>query len=287
MKNRREKLLGGLTLSRLVGAEIGPLHNPLVSKAEGHVIYVDHKDTESLRKAWAPDKAVDVSKIHVDAVWGVQTLQQAIAGYATATRACSEPLELDYVVASHVIEHVPDLVTWLQEIRSILKRSGEVRLAIPDRRFTFDYLRRTSDLAHVLSAYLCRVRIPSPQCILDFCLNMAPVDCAAAWRGDVDETALKRSYTYHDAMNLARDARENGTYHDVHCWVFTPASFAGICVELARHGLLDFACTTFHDTAFNEFEFFVNMRVCDDVTEKIESWQRMASMATTKECSPA
>lgn len=287
MKNRREKMLGGLTLSGLTGAEIGPLHNPLVSKTEGHIIYVDHKDTESLRKAWAQDRAVDVSKIHVDAVWGAQTLQEAIAGYARAAGDTGHALALDYVVASHVIEHVPDLVTWLQEIRSILKPTGEVRLAIPDRRFTFDYMRRTSDLAHVLSAYLSRARVPTPQCILDFGLNMASVDCAAAWRGDVDETALKRSYTFHDAMNLARDALENGTYHDVHCWVFTPTSFAGMCVELARHGLLDFACATFHDTAFNEFEFFVSLRVCDDMAEKVASWQRMATLATAQACSQA
>ncbi len=287
MKNRREKMLDGLALSRLTGAEIGPLHNPLVSKAEGHVIYVDHLDTESLRKAWAQDKAVDVSKIHVDAVWGAQTFQEAIAAYARAAGEPSESLALDYVVASHVIEHVPDLVTWLQEIRSILKPSGEVRLAVPDRRFTFDYLRRTSDLAHVLSAYLSRARVPSPQCILDFGLNMAAVDCAAAWRGEVDGAALKRSYTFHDAMTFARDALENDTYHDVHCWVFTPASFASICVDLTRHGLLDFACTTFHDTAFNEFEFFVSLRVCGDVAERIESWQRMAAMATAQATIPA
>lgn len=280
MKNRREKLLDGLDLARLAGAEIGPLHNPIVSKAEGHVIYVDHKDTESLRTAWAQDKAVDVSKIYVDAIWGTQTLEQAIATYAKANGHSTAPLLLDYVVASHVVEHVPDLVTWLQEIRSILKPGGEVRLAIPDRRFTFDYMRRTSDLAHVLSAYISRARVPSPQCILDFGLNMAPVDCAAAWRGEIDETSLQRKYTFAEAMAYAQDAVEHGTYHDVHCWVFTPTSFADMCVELARHGLLDFACETFHDTAVNEFEFFVTMRVCQDPEANAASWQRMAAVAS-------
>ena len=53
MKTRKEKLLGGMALSRLVSAEIGPLHNPLVAKSEGHVIYVDHTDAESLRKKYA------------------------------------------------------------------------------------------------------------------------------------------------------------------------------------------------------------------------------------------
>jgi predicted SAM-dependent methyltransferase len=35
------------------------------------------------------------------------------------------------VIASHVIEHTPDLVTWLAEIRAILQPNGTLRLAIP------------------------------------------------------------------------------------------------------------------------------------------------------------
>lgn len=263
----------------MTGAEIGPLHNPLVSKSDSHVIYVDHTDTESLRESFAQDKSVDVSKIQVDAIWGAQTLKQAIARYAQEKGDLSESLTLDYVLASHVIEHVPDLITWLTEIRSILKPGGTVRLAIPDRRFTFDYLRRPSELTSVLVAYLNRARIPNTQCILDFCLNEVAVDCAMAWQGKIDEAALKRAHTFEGALRVARDALENGNYHDVHCWVFTPASFAGLCKDLADHGLLDFECTEFHDTAVNEIEFFVHMRVCDNSADMVKSWQRMASLA--------
>ena len=279
MKTRREKLLGGLELSCLTGAEIGPLHNPLVSKSEGRVIYVDHKDTESLRKAYAHDVGVDVSKIHVDATWGAQTLKQAIAGYAKEKGHLDESLTLDYVVASHVIEHVPDLVTWLQEVRAVLKPGGEVRLAIPDRRFTFDYLRRPTELTSVLVAYLNRARIPNTQCILDFCLHEAAVDCVTAWQGQIDEANLKRAHTFDGALRVARDALDHGNYHDVHCWVFTPASFAGLFRDLADHGLLDFECTEFHDTAVNEIEFFVHLRVCDNSAAKARSWRLMAASA--------
>lgn len=284
--DRREKLLGGLELSRLTGAEIGPLHNPLVLKSESHVIYVDHKNTESLREAYAQDSWVDVSKIRVDAIWGAQTLKQAIAGYFVEEKGePSESQALDFVVASHVIEHVPDLITWLREIRSILKPSGTVRLAIPDKRFTFDYLRRPTELTSVLVAYLNRARIPNTQCILDFCLNEVAIDCALAWQGKIDEASLKHAHTFEGALHVARDALEHGNYHDVHCWVFTPESFAGLCKDLANHGLLDFECTEFHDTAVNEIEFFVHMRVSDNLPEKVNSWQRMATAARSHQAS--
>lgn len=284
MKTRKEKLLDGLDLANLVGAEIGPLHNPLVSKSAGHVIYIDHTDAESLRKHYANDKNVNTNNICVDAVWGTQTLQQGIHSYFSGKGRTTQAL--DYVVASHVIEHVPDLITWLKEIRSVLKSDGAVRLAVPDRRFTFDYLRRTTNLTDVVAAYASKARIPTTQCLLDFCLNEVPVDCVAAWAGTLDVASLKKAHTLEGALHVARDAIENGTYHDVHCWVFTPASFAALFAEMSRLGLIDFACTDFHDTQRNEIEFIVNLRVCDNAFERTQSWQRMSDQIEHKTPAP-
>ncbi|MES2951520.1 MAG: methyltransferase domain-containing protein [Pseudomonadota bacterium] len=280
MKSRKEKLLDGLDLARAVGAEIGPLHNPLVSKLSGHVIYIDRADTESLRQHYANDPAVNTKDICVDAVWGVHTLAESIEIYFS--KSGGAPQALDYVVASHVIEHVPDLVSWLQEIRSILKSDGEVRLAVPDRRFTFDYLRRPSNLSDVMTAYASKARIPTTHCLLDFCLNVIPVDSVAAWQGTLDTTSLKRGHTLEGALSIARDALENGTYHDVHCWVFTPTSFAALFAELSRLGLIDFACGDFYDTQVNDIEFIVNMRVCDNAFERTNSWHHMSELLQGK-----
>lgn len=277
MKTRKDKLLAGLDVSRQLGAEIGPLGRPLVNKTEGPIIYVDYADTEFLRQKYAQDSCVDTSQIQVDAVWGEQTLQQAILSYTQS----KHPVELDYVIASHVIEHVPDLISWLQEIRSILKPTGQLRLAVPDRRFTFDYLRRNSDLPAILNAYVNKARRPNTQCILDFCLNEVVVDVTDAWAGKLDETALqsKHAHTLEGALAVAKDALDNGTYHDIHCWTFTPASLADLFAQLAQHNLLDFACVNFHDTDFNEIEFFVTMQASDDMVEKVESWKNFGLTA--------
>nr|WP_315491845.1 methyltransferase domain-containing protein [uncultured Rhodoferax sp.] len=280
MTNRREKLLAGIDLANSIGAEIGPLHNPVVSKKLGQVIYVDHCDAEQLRQHYANDKDVDPNAICVDAVWGAQTLLQGVQAYFA--RMDTPTQALDYVVASHVIEHVPDLVTWLQEIRSVLKAEGKVRLAVPDKRYTFDYLRRTTNLTDVVAAFASKARIPTTHCLLDFCLNEVPVDCVAAWQGTLDIASLKKAHTVEGALHVARDALQNGTYHDVHCWVFTPASFAALFAEMSRQGLVDFACTDFYDTQVNEIEFIVNMAVCDNAFERTQSWQHMADLAQRK-----
>ncbi len=177
-------------------------------------------------------------------------------------------------------------MTWLQEIRAVLKNDGQVRLAVPDRRFTFDYLRRTSNMTDVMAAFASKARIPTTQCLMDSCLNEVSVDCVAAWQGTLDVVALKKAHTVEGALWVARDALQNGNYHDVHCWVFTPTSFAALFAELSRHSLIDFACIDFYDTPINDIEFIVNMRVCDNAFERTQSWQRMLDQAEHKTPAP-
>lgn len=268
---RRSRLLRGLDIRNSVGVEIGALCSPLVRRSDtAEVIYVDHADTRCLREKYKTDPHVDIDRIvDVNAVWGKNTLHEAIRGRY-----------VDYVVASHVVEHVPDLVTWLRELAAVLKPTGEVRLAVPDRRFTFDYFRRESGLPEVLTSYIERARVPQPYSLLDYCLNAVDVDLREAWQKGIDgSTPRRRHHTWEGALHLARDSFENGTYHDVHCWVFTPRSFARLIKSVCQMGLLDFACEGFCDTARNELEFSVVLRRSRDRDYIDASWSRMERSA--------
>jgi SAM-dependent methyltransferase len=265
--SRTEKLLGNLDIRNLLGAEIGPLCRPAVSRGDGEILYVDHADTATLRAKYATDHGVDVNAIvDVDAVWGANTLAEALGR------------KVDYVVASHVIEHVPDLVTWLLELRAVLKDGGQVRLAVPDKRFTFDHLRRETSIADVLTAYVVRARRPQLQQILDFRLNSAPIDCSEAWATPIGERRIHKDHDFQTALSVARHFAGNDEYHDVHCWAFTPRSFALLFRELVERGLIDYGCECFYDTARNELEFFVWLKSMDRESA-LRSWDRMEALA--------
>ncbi|MFM0273733.1 methyltransferase domain-containing protein [Paraburkholderia aspalathi] len=265
--NRKQKLLDGLNLKQLTGMEIGPLFRPVVTKSEGDVIYIDHADSNTLRNKYRNDPGVDITAIvDIDAVWGARTL-----------RECLKNRTVDYVIASHVIEHVPDLITWLEELHSILKRQGELRLAIPDKRFTFDLIRRETELCDVLNAYIAHARVPQPICILDHLLNVSHVDPRRAWDTQLDAESVERYHSFADAIPPARDAFQNGAYHDVHCWTFTPRSFASLLESLAACGLVHFACENFFDTERYEIEFFVTLKASDDQQQAVDSWAAMKS----------
>lgn len=265
--DRKQKLLDGIDVSSWLGLEIGALCNPFLSRTEGSVLYADHATTEELKHKYRNDPNVLLQDIvEVDAVWGERTLREAVG------RA------VDYVVASHVIEHVPDLITWLEELRSVLNENGQVRLIVPDKRFTFDYLRQETRLVDILYARLIRARRPHSQVVLDYCLNVTKVDSAKAWEGSLDARALEHHYTLQDALHIASSAA-SGHYHDIHCWVFTPYSFCMLFAELAKNGVMNFECTMFHDTAPDTIEFFVGIRPVDDSISATESWYRAASTA--------
>lgn len=266
----RDKLLSGLQRAQLLGLEIGALNRPITRKSEGPVIYVDHFDTNGLREKYRNDPNVNVEAIvDVEAVWGVQTLAQCIG----------ETRKVDYVVASHVIEHVPDLITWLEEISAILTSTGELRLVVPDRRFTFDFFRNETRFCDIVATWMVRARRPQPQQIADHMLNVTQIDAAAAWRETPNPANRRAMFDFAGVRGVITDSLTNGTYHDVHCSIFTPASFAALMQDILHAGLTDFGCAFFHDTEPGQLEFIVAMKRMADPAEAIRSWRTMQQAA--------
>ena len=262
--SRQDLILAGLDVANAIGVEIGPLDRPLVPRNAGRVFYADHASAASLREKYKNDPAVNVDNIQeVDIVCKDATLSDALKD------------KVDYVVASHVIEHVPDLIGWLDDIRRILKPEGSLRLAIPDRRYTFDYLRRETDLAELIDAHLQRPTKPLPRMMLDFLLHYRVVDMYDAWGGPISVRSLGPVPNPADVIATVKDAIKNGTYIDIHCSVFTPRSFVDLFAEAASIGLIKYRCDRFVTTRRYDLEFFVHLSPCEDTDEIAKSW-RMA-----------
>jgi SAM-dependent methyltransferase len=265
--DRTQKILNGLDVSSMSGVEIGPLAWPVVRKSDGDITYVDFADAETLRENHRAAGRVPIAEIvEVDAIWGANTLQQAIG----------ESRKVDYVIASHVVEHVPDLLGWLKELSAVLKPGGEIRLVVPDKRFTFDYIRHETQASQVLSAHLVGARVPQPDRVLDFFLNYVDVDRQAAWDGELGD--LLPTTNARQGLALVEKVAK-GEYIDVHCWVFTPRSLGALFARLAEDGFIDLECTHFEDTARGDYEFFIGLRPCADAKQVAQSWNRLVGQA--------
>jgi hypothetical protein len=242
--NRLEKILYNLDTTELRGAEIGALDKPITDPRSENIIYVDYADTHFLQQKYADDPHVNIRNVvSVTAIWGKRRLIEALSGQA-----------VDYVIASHVVEHVPDLITWLAEIHESLNEDGQLRLAVPDKRFTFDILRRETNLSDIIAAYIVGARRPQAREISDHLMSAALVDCLTIWRGECDRKELKPVFSLSGAIALAKEVMASDGYFDVHCWVFSPESFAELMAECAKAGLIKFRCSKFFDCMRKEEE---------------------------------
>ncbi|HER62718.1 MAG TPA: methyltransferase domain-containing protein, partial [Desulfobacteraceae bacterium] len=199
---------------------------------------------------WYRKSTVPLDKIvPIDHVWGKESLSEATGAVE----------RFDYCIASHVIEHVPDLISWIQEIASIIKDGGVACFSIPDRRHTFDYFRPETIPADLLDAYFRKLRKPSVRHIFDHFSSIVDVNLVETWSPDFDGSRLTRPDNTHKAYAACLKAAENGAYIDSHCWVFTPASFVSLLEVLSKLGLLDFRIRRFFDVEHNTCDFVVQL----------------------------
>ncbi len=165
----------------------------------------------------------------VDYVWD----GGGIAGAVTDGR------RFDLIVASHVFEHFSNPVQWLLDLKSLLTPDGQVFLVLPDRRFTFDLLRRDTALSDWIGWYLREVDKPTAEQIFDHFAYVAHVDCDRAWK-DPDYRSPPPMFERVQAIDLARSATHEDRYVDAHCSVFTPFGFVELCEALEGLGLFPY-----------------------------------------------
>jgi SAM-dependent methyltransferase len=278
--------LACIDTSSMQGLEVGPLASPRVRKDEGSVRYVDHADVQGLRQKYAadPDMKDRLAEI-VDVDYVVR------AGHGIH-ETVAQDAPFDYVIASHLIEHIPDPISWIQDIAKTLRDGGILSLVIPDKRYCFDINRRTTEISDLVDAYLRNLHRPSYRQVYDFISKeiSGKVDTAAVWAQTVDYSGVVRSDVEDPdvaALELCRAIDDTDGFVDVHCSVFTPDSFLDLYGALVRLDLMDFELAYFRPTEVNTLEFFVSLRRMERSPDLRSIRQRqLASLSGVRPLSP-
>ena len=256
---RLEKLLRSVRREDKI-LEIGPSYNPAAPKRKGwNTKVLDHCTKEELVAKYLAMHlgtkynalTFDLSQVEeVDFVWQGGALESAVPKEEHGT--------FDVCIASHVIEHTPDLVGFIRSIETLLKPNGLISLAVPDKRYCFDYFQPLSSTGNVIDAIgssrHSRGKVfnssaygilqnqkatwgPGPLCRFELAQNI----------GDCFESI--RRYT----------GKPDDSYIDCHGWFFTPNSFELIITELGHLGLIGCHIHETYPTAGNEF--FVRLKL--------------------------
>ena len=274
--------LAAIDVATMRGLEIGPLANPRVSKDDGPVRYLDHASAEELRQKYATNAEMQ------DRLDRIVDVDYVIGEGKRISEAVAQDAPFDYVIASHLIEHIPDPVGWMADVAQILRPGGILSLVIPDKRYCFDINRAPTDISDIVDAYLRQLMRPSYKQVYDFTARAinGVVDTHAVWaegasyaevvRTDCDDPDVA-------ALEACRRMDTSDDFVDVHCQAFTPDSFLVLLEKLARLGLIDFELARYFPTAVDTLEFHASLRLLDPTADRSAMVQRqLASIARAR-----
>ena len=185
------------------GLELGALNNPLPVSPLAKVKYVDFATANDVAEQF-PGHEVKQPDIVDDAV----TL--------SSVADCSQ----DFVIACHILEHLEDPIGALKTWFRVLRPSGLLFMSIPDRRFTFDFHRSATPLAHLLQDH----------------------EKGPAWSREAHfaelEQEYRQTYDVHDEEILRQltDWHRGGRGH-THFHVWTQIEMLELVIALRRSGL--------------------------------------------------
>ncbi|WP_255346821.1 bifunctional 2-polyprenyl-6-hydroxyphenol methylase/3-demethylubiquinol 3-O-methyltransferase UbiG [Thioalkalivibrio sp. AKL10] len=220
--DRSEKLLSCVDEEGR-GLEIGPNHRPLAPKSRGYnVETLDWLDKESvirecLRSGLDPSSVEDI-----DYLW---------AGERYADLVDLSRGGFDWIIASHVVEHVPDLVAFLRDCEEILNDQGVLVLVVPDKRYCFDRYRPISGLGEVLDRFVEGRTRHSIGTLVEWHLYYSEVEGQGAWdSANTGEPTLCNEPR--SACEMFRSRLDKDGYVDCHGWCFVPSSFRLLVKDL-------------------------------------------------------
>lgn len=233
-----------LSLNGKRALEIGALDVPTLRQHDGLTVrYLDWFSREELVAIHANDKTPKTDTIvNVDYVAKSKRFSAGITE------------RFDLIVANHVIEHIADPITWLQQLAALATPEGYLFLSVPDRRFTFDYLRQPSTVVQLLRAYEEDLERADVWQILDARFFHRPLGIDDFANGPPPSEKLAgRGLNVRRAFERAQGAAES--YAGVHCFVYTASSFEAIIGSLRDAGLIAWRLVELADVqpGMNEF----------------------------------
>lgn len=247
--------------------EIGPLNQPIFTKDQySNCFYCDIRTTEEIKALYSGNLYLETTGISVD-INTIVDIDFVLKGSYSNTFKNIE--KFDYVIMSHVMEHVDDILCFLDDIVSVLKPGGLLIVVYPDKRYCFDHYRQEASFRDAFEVnqkgYKANARM-----VFDFLFNVVQENSASVfWQAHQMEKHMP--INSFEAAKLAYNQIQEGQREDdVHYWPFSDAGFLKFLYDCTRAGMLKFSCIDFTPTAENTQQFFVTLRYDETTPPNIE-----------------
>lgn len=193
-----------LDLCKGIGIEIGALHKPL--PLDACVLHVDRFPTKSLAKSYRDDPNVPQDQI-----------RQVHVAWNDGDYPFFDENAFDFVVNSHVLEHVFNPGRQIQEWLRIIRPGGVLYMIVPDKNYCFDRRRSVTTVEHLMEEFFDDTKRISLEHYRDFIVNTNGED--GSFR-DITESFILNCYQAQSS---------------IHVHTFTPVSLRAFIDELIVH----------------------------------------------------
>jgi SAM-dependent methyltransferase len=193
------------------GLEIGPLHLPLNAPPQAKVSYVDRMSVADLRAEY-PELA-DWNVTEPDIIDDGEKLEKV------------GPESQDFIVANHFLEHTENPIGTIQTHLGKLKPGGVLFYAVPDKRFTFDFRRPVTPLAHMVADYEQGPQISRREHYEEWTRLVIGEESPSTGTA---EQAGSEEWATTKALELEKTA------YSIHMHVWTQAEFLDLMLEVRR-----------------------------------------------------
>lgn len=242
--------------------EIGPLSSPMVKKGDS-VFYADIRSTDEIKQFYKGHPIDENQICEIDYV--VKD---------TYVKTFESVEKFDYVLASHVIEHIPKIIHFFHDIAAIMKKDALLCLTIPDKRYCFDHFRVCTSFAEAYNVYINNVEANPPR-VFDCNLFALGINDAAFFWGENEFEKLLSQTGPVDSAKAEYEKAVGGENVNAHYSVFTPETFLLLLYGMTKASLLPFKCIDFYTTQPDTFEFNAVLQVAPDLlTEDYPEKQR-------------
>ncbi len=236
--------------------EFGPLNGPIATKDRfKKARYADIRSTDDIKKLYTANTYLESTGIKINTE-DIVDIDYVVKGTYKDTFK-KVPL-FDAVVLSHVIEHMPDIINFFTDIKSVISPDGKIIIIYPDARYCFDHFRNGTSFIDAYEVY--KDNRNSRNRVFDFVYNAVHENRPSFfWSGTKSANILPKN-GFKDALSAYRDVSNNKLPDDTHFWPFSDYQFIKFLYDLDRAELLDFDIEFFSPTKENTQEFMIVLK---------------------------
>ena len=236
--------------------EFGPLNRPTVKRAEyPSVYYADIRNSEDIKKLYTGNDYLESTGIHVDLDTIVDIDYVVNDTYEKSFKGVEK---FDVIILSHVIEHVPDIVNFFQEVTGLLKKNGKLVIIYPDARYCFDHFRNGTTFVDAYSAYA--EKRMNYSAVFDFVNNVVHENDPSYFWNNESQNDILPTTEFTKTIQAYKNAKNDELPDDVHFWPFADYQFVKFLYDLDRAGLSHFEIGEFYETQENTQEFMAILK---------------------------